>query len=134
MILKDGRLSDLPRDNVFTAAILGQVEGRIVCRLQNDVQLTVTAGKSYANAGMVRLSLNPEYIVLAREREAHTDRKNLLPGTVVMIAAENGRIRITVDIGISVNIFLSLPEYTKTRPFIGEKVLLSLDDRAITVD
>jgi tungstate transport system ATP-binding protein len=134
LILKDGRLSDLPRDNVFTATMLGQVEDRMVCRLQNDIRITVPARKSFTNAGSVRLFLNPEYIVLVREPEEYAGRENLLQGTVVMIAAENGRIRITIDIGISVNIFLSLSEYAKNRPFIGEKVLLSLDDRAISVE
>jgi tungstate transport system ATP-binding protein len=134
LILKDGRLSDLPRDNIFTATLLGQVEDRMVCRLQNDIRITVPAGKSLPNAGIVRLFLNPEYIVLVRERQADAGRENLLPGTVMMIATENGRIRVTVDIDISVHIFLSRSEYANTRPFIGEKIFLSIDDRAITIE
>jgi tungstate transport system ATP-binding protein len=134
LILKDGRLSDLPRDNVFAAVILGQVEGRTVCRLQNDVRITLPAKGSFVDAGIVRLSLNPEYIILMGEYKAHADEKNLLPGIVEMMSAENGRIRVVVDTGITMNVFLSLSEYTKTLPFIGEKVFLSIEDRAITIE
>lgn len=134
LILKDGRLSDLPRDNIFSATILGQVKDRMICRLQNDIRISVPLKKPFPHAGSVHLSLNPEYIVQVREDEPEAGRVNLLPGTVAMIAAENGRIRITVDAGISVNIFLSPAEYTKTRLFVGEKVLLALEDRAIAIE
>jgi tungstate transport system ATP-binding protein len=135
LILKDGRLSDLPRDNIFTATILGQAEGRMTCRLQNDIRITIpTAGRSFSNAEIIRLFLNPEYIVIVRERETYEGRHNLLPGKVVMITAENGRVRITTDIGISVNILLSQSEYAKIQPIIGEEILLSIEDRALTVE
>jgi tungstate transport system ATP-binding protein len=134
LILKDGRLSDLPRDNIFAATILGQADGRIACRLQNDIRITIPAGRPFANPEIIRLSLNPQYIVIVREREASAGRHNLLPGKVVMIAAENGRVRITTDIGISVNILFSQSEYEKIQPIIGEKILLSINDRAITVE
>ena len=134
LILKDGRLSDLPRDNVFTATVLGQVEGRILCCLQNDIRISVPAGRLFVRAGVVHLFLNPDHIILEREGQAGAGRDNLLPGEVVLIAAENGRIRITVDIGIPVHVFLSPLEYTKSLPFIGEKILLGIDDKAITLE
>jgi tungstate transport system ATP-binding protein len=135
LILKDGRLSDLPRDNVFTATVLGQAEGRMLCCLQNDIRISVpAAGRPFGRAGVAHLFLNPDHIILEREGQACAGRDNILPGRVVMIAAENGRIRITVDIGISVHVFLSPSEYTKSLPFIGEKVHLGIDDRAITLE
>ena len=131
LILKDGRLTDLPRDNVFTATVLGEAEGRMLCCLQNDIRISIPAARPLARPGIVHLFLNPDHILLEREGQAFAGRD--LPGTVVMIAAENGRIRITVDIGLPVHVFLSPSEYTKSPPFIGEKARLGIDG-AITLE
>lgn len=134
LILKDGRLSDLPRENISIATVQGQDEGRMVCRLQNDVQITVPARRPFADADIIRLFLDPEQIILIRDGEVSAHRYNILPGRVMLIAAENGRIRLTVDAGVSVNLFLSLSEYKKTLPVIGERVFLHINDQAITIE
>ncbi|MBU1568013.1 MAG: ATP-binding cassette domain-containing protein [Proteobacteria bacterium] len=134
VILKDGRPSDLSRENVLPATILGQNEGRIICRLHNDVRITVPVAYYPARTSAVRLFLNPAKIILTRNGEQALSHENLLPGKVVKIVGGNGQIKTTVDTGVPVDIFISLPEYARRPPLIGEGVLLSIPDEAITIE
>ncbi len=132
--LKDGRPSELSRDNVLPASIVGQDEGRVICRLQNDVRITVPVASHSAGIGRVRIFLNPEKIGLLRSGEPFAAQENLLSGKVVKIAGGNGQVKITIDVGVHVDIFLSLPEYGRKPPLIGEAVFLHIPDEAITIE
>ena len=133
LILKDGRLSDLLRDNVFMATIAGQSENGTVCSLQNGVEIRVPLAGTFASSCRIRLFLNPDHLIVLRESEAE-GRDGLLAATVVMIASENGRIRITVDIGLPVHAILSRPEYARSRFTVGEKVFLCIGEKAVLIE
>ncbi len=132
--LKVGRLSDLLRDNVLPASIVGQEDGRVICRLHNDVRITAPVASHFAGIGSARIFLNPAKISLLQSGEALAAQENLLPGKVVKIAGGNGHVKITIDVGVQVDIFLSLPEYVRKPPLIGEAVFLYIPDEAITIE
>jgi len=132
--LKDGRPSELSRENVLPASIVGQDEGRVICRLQNDVHITVPAASHSAGISNVQIFLNPAKISLLQSGEPFAAQENLLPGKVVKIAGGNGQVKITIDVGVHVDIFLSLPEYVRKPPLIGEAVFLHIPDEAITIE
>lgn len=133
LVLKNGRLSNLPRENVYTATA-GQVkDGRIICSLQNDLRLFLAADGLTGSAGRLNLFLDPERIVLAKEKFAENRHENSFSGVVLMTAADGEQVRIRVDIGVQVNVLMSCSQYQKTLPTIGEKVVLLLDDKAISI-
>ena len=134
--LKDGRPSDLSRENVLPASIIGQDAGRVICRLPNDVRITVPAAghSASASSGSVRIFLDPAKIRCLQSRESLAAQENLLSGQVVKIAGGNGQVKITIDVGVHVDIFLSLPEYVRKPPLIGEAVFLHIPDEAITIE
>ena len=135
IMLKDGRLSDLSRENVFPATIVGQDEGRLICRLQqDDVRITVPAAGYPSAVGRVRIFLNPAKIGLWYCGERAEVQGNLLPGTVVQITGGNGQIKTTIDVGVQIDISLSLSEYASKPPLIGEGVFLHIPDEAITIE
>jgi ABC-type molybdate transport system ATPase subunit len=134
LILKDGRLSDLSRENVLPATIIGQDEDKVICRLNNEVFITVPAGCHSSSIGSVRIVVNPSMISLWHSGEGFEAQGNLLPGKVVKIAGGNGQIKTTIDVGVHIDIFLSLPEYARKPPLIGEGVFLHIPDEAITIE
>ncbi len=134
LILKDGRLSDLPRENVFAATVQERAGGRMVCRLANEVRITVPAASQPAVGDNVRVVLDPAKISLRRNGDRGGDRVNQVPGTVVRIAADSERIKVTVDTGLPIDLFLSLSDYQTAQLLIGEKVVLDIDDQAITCE
>lgn len=134
LILKDGRLSDLPRENVFAATVQGRVGGRMFCRLAGEVRITVPDASRPVGRDHVHLVLDPTKMRLRRERDQSGDRENQVPGTVVRIAADSDRVKVTVDTGVPIDLFLSRPEYQTAPVLIGEKVVLDIDDQAITCE
>lgn len=134
LALKDGRLSELPRENVLPAVILQQNKERLLCRLHNDVRITVPTGSHSGTSMSVRLFLNPNKIKLYRNGEGCSVQENLVPGRVVKISGGNGHVKTTVDTGVQIDIFLSMPEYLSKPPLIGDRVLLHIVDDAITIE
>ncbi|MDK9707004.1 MAG: energy-coupling factor ABC transporter ATP-binding protein [Desulforhopalus sp.] len=133
LTLMDGKLSEVSRENVFSAVILEQNGGRIVCRLTDDVQISVPAAGHAGSSVTVRLFLDPAKLVILPGDPAEGRPMNVLPGRVVKNTAENGRVKITVDTGVIIDIFLSVAEYTSRPPLIGETVLVHIPDQAITL-
>jgi tungstate transport system ATP-binding protein len=133
LILKDGRLSDLPRDNVFLATIVDRSEGKAVCLLQNGIRIRIPLPEGAAPARSIRLFLDPDRLTLLRRPAAGTD-DDLLAGRVYMIAAESGQIRISVDIGLPVHAFLSRSDYAQDRFFVGEKIFLRIGKDSVVVE
>lgn len=134
LALKDGRLSELSRENVLPALILGQNEARLMCRLQNDVRITVPIASRLAESMSVRLFLNPCKIKLLRNGNGGAAYENLLPGRVVKISGGDGQVKATVDAGVQIDVSLSMPEYQSNPPLIGEQVFLHVADEAITIE
>jgi len=134
LVLKNGRLSNLPRENVFAASFVETVDNKTTYLLQNTLAVQVQATATLPRTGNVQLHLNPQALSLVRDQRKFPPGANHPPGKVTAIASEKEHIRITVDIGFPVTIFLSLSEYTEHRPYIGETVLLAIDQRAITIE
>ncbi len=134
LTLKDGRPSDLSRENVLSARIVGQGAGRVICRLHNDLRITFPAASYSGTTGTVRLFFNPEKIILFRQSPGGVSPENLLSGKVVKIAGGNGQVKVTIDTGVQTNVVLSLSEYAEKPPRIGEEFLLHIPDEAITVE
>ncbi len=134
VILKDGRPSDISRENVLSATIVGQSDDRVICLVHNGVRITIPAVRYSGGTTTARLFLDPAKISLFRSGEQIVSQENLLPGKVVKIAGGRGCVKTTVDIGAQIDIFLSLMEYARKPPLIGEGVLLHIPDEAITIE
>lgn len=134
LVLKNGRLSTLPRDNVFTASFVETIDNKAIYLLQNTLAIQVQATAALPRTENVQLHLNPQALSLVRDQGEFQPGAHHLPGKVTAIASEKEQIRITVDIGFPVMLFLSLSEYAEDRPYIGETVFLVVDEQAITFE
>ena len=132
--LKGGRLSRLSRVNVWPAMLDDGPVAVIAGRGRREVRLALTpealVGKS---GGRVNLFFDPEKLRLLPLSEA-SDGQRHLPATVVQLAADEQRIKVTVDIGVPIDVYLSTGEYGKRPPCIGEQVLLQVAAGALTVE
>lgn len=131
LTLMDGKLSEVSRENVFSVVISEQNGGRVVCRLTDKVQITAPAACHSGSSATVRLFLDPAKLTILHGGETEGLGVNVLPGKVVKNTAENGRVKITVDTGVIIDIFLSVSEYMARPPLIGETVFVYIPDQAI---
>ena len=132
--LKGGRLSRLSRVNVWPAMLDDGPVAVIAGRGRREVRLALApealVGKP---GGRVNLFFDPEKLRLLPLSEA-SDGQRHLPATVVQLAADEQRIKVTVDIGVPIDVYLSTGEYGERPPHIGEQVLLQVAAGALTVE
>jgi tungstate transport system ATP-binding protein len=134
LVLKNGRLSNLPRDNVYAARLVETVDDKATFMLQDTLPIQVPARPAFPRTGKVQLHLDPHALSLTRNQSEFQPGTHYSPGKVTAIAAEKEKIRVTVDIGLPVTVFLSLSEYAEARLYIGETVFLAIDEGAITIE
>lgn len=131
--LKDGRLSRLSRINVWSALIS---DGMAVLtgRGRREVRIPLLAQPSQRHGALRRrLFFNPEKLRLVSP-EARVDHGQTLPATVVQLAADQGRVRVTVDVGIPLEVHLDLAAYQQRPPCIGESLSLLMPPGAVIVE
>lgn len=132
--LKDGRLSRLSRINVWAARIVDGQTAMIAGRDRREVKIQLAAPPAFrSDSRRCRLFFDPQKLRLLPP-EAATDPGQMLPATVVQLAADQGRVRVTADIGIPLEVHLDLAQYRQDPPGIGERFLLSIPPEAIVVE
>lgn len=132
--LKDGRLSKLSRVNVWHAKVVDGKEAVISGRGQSEVKIVLPQPVPEQHDTMRRrLFLDPERLLLLPP-DAEFGEGQLLPATVVQLAADQGRIRVTVDIGIPVDVYLNANVYARRPHCIGERCLLQVARESLAIE
>jgi tungstate transport system ATP-binding protein len=132
--LKDGQLSRLSRVNVWHATIVDGQVAVIAGRGQSEVKIVLPQPVSLRHGTTRRrLFLDPERLVLLPP-EAEAGEGQLLPATVVQLVADQGRVRVTVDIGIPVDVYLTTNIYAQRPPCIGEPFLLQIAAASLAIE
>ncbi len=134
LILKNGRLSDLPRDNVFPAVFIEEIEKQSIYLLQNTLRIQVPTARAFPRIGNIQLHLDPAYIALANGPKENSMTGNFPEGQVTAIVAEKDIIRITVDVGVPICLSMSVKEYRRQGPVVGGRTHLAIEDKAITIE
>jgi tungstate transport system ATP-binding protein len=117
LYLDHGKLVSTAHENVFTAHLVRDGDGKTRCMVQDAVQLFLSSDK----IGKMRVLIDPEQIRFSENLHENSS-KNLLAGYVVQITDEKEKIRIVVDLGIWITLLMPREIYEKRRPMIGEKV------------
>lgn len=132
--LKGGRLSRLSRVNVWPAIIDDGPVAVIAGRGRREVRLPLAPDSLARSPGRrVNLFFDPEKLRLLPVEEKGDDQRHL-PATVMQLTADEQRIKVTVDIGVPIDVYLSAGEYGMRPPRIGEPVLLQVAAGALTVE
>ncbi len=134
LVLQNGRLSAQTRENIYQAGLNYQNETFAEFLLSDDVLFRVPVQKLKGDAKRQQVFLDPRLLIIGTDKQESRDYGNSLQGVVARTEKENGRIRVTVDAGIKVQVLLSLETYRDIRPWIGEPVTLLVPDDAIKIE
>ena len=134
VILKDGRLSRLSRANVWPALIIDGRTAVITGRGRREVKIPLeSCARREPGTVRHRLFFDPARLRLL-PLEATVDEKRMLPGTVLQLAADQGGVRVIVDVGIPLEVHLELSDYRRRPPCIGESIWLQMTPGAVVVE
>jgi tungstate transport system ATP-binding protein len=121
LVLDHGRIVPSHRENIFSGDLVATGQNQYHCIIQDNVTLSINKALVADKYGKVRLFIDPDKIEFVRVGEGNFD-SNSIQGKVVLVSAENGKIRVVVDTGVWITLFMSQNIYNQTRPLIGEQV------------
>ncbi|MHC4457009.1 MAG: ABC transporter ATP-binding protein [Planctomycetota bacterium] len=123
LVLDHGRIVPTHRENIFTADLVAAGQDRYQCIIQDNITLSISKAHVSDRYAKVRVFIDPDKIEFVRLGAGNID-SNSMQGKVVQVSAENGKIRVVVDTGVWITLFMSQNLYNQTRPLIGEHVTI----------
>ena len=128
LFLDDGKLVPGAHENLFTAVLSRQEKNQALCKIQNDVHLKIPTDRQ----GTVRIFIDPEKVYLGDDEEK-VRVSNSQKGRVSQVVEENRHVRLVVDQGVWVTLFMTKEEYREKRPMVGESVRVVIPPEAIKI-
>lgn len=119
LFLDGGHLTEKPRENIFSATASQDAAGKWQCTIQDVVRLPLINFSGRPKSSKIKIHIDPRHLSLAAPTK--NDPQGL-DGKIVQLGAENGQIRVTVDVGIWLSLSLEPDVYSKKPPLIGEAV------------
>ncbi len=133
LVLQNGRLSHRARENVYPGDLLSRGQRSCMYRIEKNVQVEIPIEKLGDAPPHLQIFLKPESLSLKHGGQVDNGTKNVIPAVVTKTERENGRIRVCVDAGISLEIFLSPEKYSSDPFWIGEQITVHIPDTAIEI-
>ena len=125
LFLFDGRPADSVYENIFTARIYSDGEGRW-CLIHDKVRLPAP---QVSVDGRVRVSVDPRRLFLA---EAAEDGPGM-EGRVIQVTAEDSAVRLLVDVGVALSVMLDEEDYRRRPWMVGETVRLRVAPDSVEI-
>jgi tungstate transport system ATP-binding protein len=124
LVLEQGRLVDSHYENVFFGTVEPADTGMVRCELPGGVVLHLP-GHVSGSIGKQRIFLDPSRIRI-HEGAWKKNATRPLQGSVVQLNAQGKHVRMLVDIGVLLTVFLPRSEYLEQTPVIGSRVELEI--------
>jgi tungstate transport system ATP-binding protein len=127
LFLFEGRPSSSIYENIFSGKVVRE-DGRSYCIIDDRVRIPVKTDRK----GLIKISINPQSIKLVNSRE--NDASSVFyDARISRLSEEKGWIRILVDIGIPLSVFMKKKEYDLVGTGIGQKVTVKCSDYDVEI-
>ena len=130
LLLQNGVLSDLTSENIFRVVVIKREETTLTCQLNGKLAMMFPSHVIPANVDSAKLHINPRGILLNPQGDERSDGCQV-NGQVTNLLQDNGGVRISVDIGVMLVMFLPMNEYRLQHPCIGDTVRLFIPHDAV---
>ena len=128
LFIDHGSISDASYENLFSAIIHNADDGGSTCTITPGIELTL----SRQQKGKKRILLDPSKIELLDDGHPHSG-PNILNGEILSLSKEKDNIRLMINIGIRLTVFLSSSQYRKKRPLLGDLVSIQIQPQAARI-
>ncbi len=133
--LYEGRALSSPLENIFSAVLEGDGTGQARCLLKGGIQFKVNTQVR----GEAKISIDPRRILLRRGERCEQDG-SIFEGRVtgldthgISADGEEPGIRVEVEIGVPVSVFMEREKAKKIGVFVGDRVLVKIPNEAIRI-
>ena len=131
LLLQNGRLSKNLGENIFQARVV-QRGGELKCLVGGHV-VPFTDSQDLARENrVVRLHIDPQKVML-RSSGNEESAERWISGKIISLSKENGKIRISVDIGLKLQILMGRDEFLE-HPFqMLQEVEVGFDKQGVEI-
>lgn len=130
LVLDHGKLVRAGYDNIFSAVLDQNCQGKPVYTLISGVSLFAGTKETRLKNSLIRIFIDPHKIRLCREARKKTG-ENYLKGRVRQVMSENGYIHVLIDSDIWITAMISPGEYRRHRFLVGDTVHYTIPPEAI---
>ncbi len=125
LFIDHGRITDASYENLFSTKIIENGDGSSNCIIQPNIKLVF----SFSKNGTKRVLFDPAEISLLENNLE--DSPNILKGEIISISREKDNLRLAINTGIILTVFLSKEQYQERRPMVGERVSVQINQKAV---
>ena len=129
VFLFDGKVAESIYENIYSGRIEKGEGGQKYCILQGGLKFNVETERS----GFVRVSINPETIIISRDKGDNILKGNIFQGRMIQLTDERSRVRALVDIGIPLSVLIPREVSIDLHLGLGEEVWLSCLPEALEI-
>jgi tungstate transport system ATP-binding protein len=132
LVLDHGQLIHTGYDNIFSAVIDRDGQGKTVYALTPTISLLAGPEETGPVGRRIRIFIDPFKIKLCPGTETQkTPGKTILQGQVRQVMLENGTIRIVMDSDIWITVMISPETYRKHGLLVGDVIHYTISPEAI---
>jgi len=128
--VKDGRVFDIPRENVLTG--FAEPAGEKLYRFYNDKIDHIYFSADHSIDGKISLAIDSEEIILSSS-QVHTSARNCLSGVITAIRQTASALQITVNSGEDFTIMITKSALDDLKLSVGSAVYLIFKATAVKV-
>ncbi len=120
LLLQNGSLSDLVNENIFRVTLAHQKTNETLCQLTEKLSLALPTDRIPAGIDIGKLHIDPQKIVLD-PKEKDMAHGTYLNGHIFDLSQDGSKIRVGIDVGVRLNLVLSMEKYDRKEPRLGER-------------
>ena len=132
LVLNHGKFVPTLYENIFRGVLERVSARKLRCVIHDKLYLPIDPHQIQNINETVRVLIDPEKIYLVKPGENFAYSNNA-PGSVVQMMAENGKIRIVVDVGVWIALLMPKARYDEIRPRVGDTVGIDIPPEAVRV-
>lgn len=129
LLLQYGSLSDIASENIYRVNIIDRRQDSFICQLTGQLFLTLPERMLPGGVKMAKLHIDPNRLIFNAETTDPAEG-NLLHGHIRQLSQDSGKVRLVVDVGVSLMLLLSMDQYRLEKPGIGDKVRIFIPHNA----
>lgn len=139
LLLQNGSLSDIISENIYRMKVVDRQEDHCVCQLTGQFFLSLPLKIIPENIQVAKLHIDPSGLIFnpdGRKKDKGQkcnlgDQGNVLSGHITDLSQQSGRVRVVVNVGITLVVLLSMEQYRLEKPGIGDKVEVLVPHRSV---
>jgi len=120
LLLQNGALSDIASENIYRVTVVDTQEESIICQLTGQLFLKLPVHIFPDKVHVAKVHIDPNHIIFS-PKTINPAEGNHLSGHITDLSQDSGRIRVIIDVGVKLNLVLSMEQYRLEKPGIGDK-------------